>query len=61
MKEYIFGLFKDGMQIDQTALDENNKNLAMELFKDFSFNEEYTIDKNSKYYVELIETRNNGE
>jgi len=31
MKEYIYGLFYDGEQIDQTSLDESNKELALEI------------------------------
>ncbi len=29
---YIFGLFENGEEIDRTSLDENNSNLASDLF-----------------------------
>ncbi len=29
---YIFGLFENGEEIDRTSLDENNVNLASDLF-----------------------------
>ena len=32
MKDYIFGLYENNELIDQTSLDENNLNLAIELF-----------------------------
>ena len=31
MTEYIYGLFENGQQIDQTSLDEMNENLAWEI------------------------------
>lgn len=31
MKSYIYGLFENGEQIDQTSLDELNENLASEI------------------------------
>ena len=45
MKEYIYGLFKGEEQLDQTAIDEKNADFAMNLFKEFSENERYTINK----------------
>jgi hypothetical protein len=51
---YTYGLFNgDGKQVDQTSIDEKDEKLAMELFKEFEKDLDYTITE--EYYVELID------
>ena len=53
---YIFGLFDSMNQlIDQTSIDENDAELAYQLFVDFSKHEGYVLDETSGYYVKLIQ------
>lgn len=52
---YTFGLFDgEGKQVDQTSVDENDKELAMTLFKEFEATEKYKLT--DEFYVELIDT-----
>jgi hypothetical protein len=58
--EYTFGLFDSHDQlIDETSIDENNEDLAWELFQDFAKTEGYERmnDPIAGYYVILLEEK----
>ena len=55
-KNYRFGLFDSHDELlDQTNISEDNDELAMDLFREFSAHEGYSIHTLSGHYVELLE------
>ena len=55
-KNYRFGLFDSHDQlIDQTNINEDDPDFAMELFIGFGPDEDYYVDDTTGHYVELLE------
>ncbi len=55
-RNYVFGLYDGGDRlIDTTNVDENDPELAMELFTQFAANENYSIDDTTGHYVMLLD------